>query len=584
LWLGPPERPLFAWLDVPDDGVAAVAVVICPSMGLEAAYSVRALRDLSHRLARARCATLRFDYAATGDSVGTWRDPDLVAEWLGNIRIAIDAARALGVARVGLVGLRVGATLAAAELARGGPVDDVVWWDPCATGRAFLREQIALSAIRREMAIQWGVAKKGDVADAGDEPDDGVIAAPGVVFSAATAADLRPVAISAGDGELASRELVLARKGRRLERALSERLAMPHVASSEVIGQEELFGEFPSTPGPTLDQIVSWLSPPGGPVATLAMPEPRLIATHREAGGPAVRERPLALGPLRLFGVLTEPEASLPPSAPTVVFLNIGVIPHQGPARLWVELARACAATGTARCLRVDLSGIGDSPVRPGRTEMQGFPLDALQDMADIRQAAPGESAELILMGVCSGADHAIGSALAEPVGSICIVNPAMYGMRWRDDKTAALIDGEAPPEARDRPVWGATGPLLTRVMARLAPHKSLTRWIPAPGWWVLKRWLMTGSPAGTLERLVQSGADLFIVVGRREGRRVYRGEQRRLRSLIAGDHVRMETISHLEHSLMDRTSQERVAELFVAYVTGRAVELADRRHPPAAG
>jgi hypothetical protein len=582
MWLGTPDRSLFAWLEVPDDGLVAGAVVICPTMGLEAAYSVRAVRDLSQRLARAGLAALRFDYAATGDSAGAWRDPELVAEWLGDIRIAIDAVRDLGVARVSIVGLRIGATLAAAELARGGPVDDAVLWDPCATGRAFLREQIALSALRRDLAVQWGIAEKGGPSDAAEVDDDGVIAAPGVVFSAATAADLRPVAIPPA-GALGSRELVLARKGRRLERALAERLSQPHVEATEVPGQEDLFGEDRITPGPTLDRIVTWLSEPGGPVAPLTMPEPRPLATHREPGGPAVRERPLALGPLRLFGILTEPENDLAPSAPLVLFLNVGLIAHQGPARLWVELARACASAGTARCLRVDLSGIGDSPVRPGRTEMQGFPLDALKDMTDIRRAAPGHGSALILIGVCSGADHAIGSALAEPVASICIINPAMYATQLGDDEAAEGTGGGALAEAPGHPVWGATGPLLTRVKERLAPHKGLTRWIPAPGWWVMKRWLMNGSPARTLERLVESGADLFLVVGSREGRRVYRGEQRRLRALVAGGHVHMETVPHLEHSLLDRASHERVAELFLDYVTRRAVELTDGPRSPAA-
>ena len=36
LWLGPPDRPVFAWLDLPDDDFVAGIAVICPTMGLEA--------------------------------------------------------------------------------------------------------------------------------------------------------------------------------------------------------------------------------------------------------------------------------------------------------------------------------------------------------------------------------------------------------------------------------------------------------------------------------------------------------------------------------------------------------------------
>ena len=124
------------------------------------------------------------------------------------------------------------------------------------------------------------------------------------------------------------------------------------------------------TPAPTLDRIVSWLWEPGGSPARLTIPERRATAVFRGSGRAGVRERAVELGPARLFGVLSEPEHGIEPSAPTVVFLNVGVIGHQGPGRLWVEHARAFVAAGGVRCLRADLSGIGDSPARPGRAEL----------------------------------------------------------------------------------------------------------------------------------------------------------------------------------------------------------------------
>ena len=319
--------------------------------------------------------------------MGTWSDPDLVAEWLGNIRLAIDCARSLGAERVGVVGLRLGATLAAVELARGGPVDDLVLWDPCATGKAFLREQRAMAAFRREMAVELGALPEGEVPGSGEASEDGLVEAPGIVFSAATAADLDPLAVAWSDQSPASRELVLTREERRVERAVAKRLTMPGVESSSILGQEALFAEKPATPVPTLDRIVSWFSEPGGPAVRLTMPKGPATAVHRAPGRPGVRERAVEFGPGRLFGVFSEPEDGIDSSAPTVVFLNVGLIGHQGPGRLWVELARACAAAGNVRCVRVDLSGIGDSPARPGRAELRAFPHDAPDDMDDIRRA-----------------------------------------------------------------------------------------------------------------------------------------------------------------------------------------------------
>jgi hypothetical protein len=574
LWIGTPERPLFAWLDVPDDGLVAGAAVICPSMGLEAAYSARTMRTLAHRLAGARWAALRLDYAATGDSVGSWTDPDLVDEWLGNIRFAIDSVRALGAPRVGIVGLRLGATLAAAELARGGPIDDLVLWDPCPTGKAYLREQRALYAFRRQMAVEWGIATKEEAESGGAVNDEGLVEAPGAVFSAATVAALEPVAISGGDRALASRELVLGRPDKRLGRTVEEHLKLPHVESSAMAGQDALFGELQEPPLPTLDRIVSWLSEGNGPVGSLVRPERAPSAVHRAPGRAAVRERVISIGPARLFGVVTEPEGGIDPAAPTIVFLNVGLIGHPGPGRLWVELARANAATGRVRCLRVDLSGLGDSPTRPGRQEVRALPPDAPLDLGDIHEAATAGGAPLIVMGVCSGADHAMEMALAAPVASICVINPALFFMRWGGQDDASQSEADTQSVQDEPETWGATGPLLSRAMARLEPYRRLTRYIPAPGWWIVKRWLMTSSPVRTMEHLVQTGADVLLVVGSGEARRVYRGEQHRLHTLIARGGVHLETVPDLDHSLLERTSHDRVAELFSAYVVRRVAEL----------
>jgi hypothetical protein len=571
LWIGSADRPLFAWLDVPSDGLVAGAAVICPSMGLEAAYSARTLRTLAHRLAEERWAALRLDYAATGDSVGSWTDADLVDEWLGNIRFATDALRAYGAPRVGVVGLRLGATLAAAELGHGGPVDDLVLWDPCPAGRSFLREQRALFAFRRQSAVEWGTATMEEVRRPPAATDEGFVEAPGAVFSAATAAALEPLVVAGRDRTLATRELVLHRRDKRVGRVLEERLELPHVESSAVDGQDALFGEEPETPMPTLDRIVSWLSEAGGTVGPLTVPEHPRAAVIRAPGRPEVRERAVTIGPARLFGMLSEPEEDIDPSAPTVVFLNVGLIGHQGPGRLWVELARAAAAAGSTRSLRVDLSGIGDSPARPGRAEMSSFPVDALQDMDDIRRAASADGAPLIVIGVCSGADHAMEMALAAPVASICVINPALSYVQWGEDQDATPTD-EGPGD--DRVTWGETGPLLSRALARLERFKGYTRWVPTPGWWVVKRWLLTSSPVRTMEHLVQSGVDVLVVVGSGEARRIYRGEQRRLHALVARGGVHVEAIAELDHSLLERTSHDRVAELFGAYVARRAAEL----------
>jgi hypothetical protein len=572
LWIGPPDRPLFAWLHVPEGSVVAGAAVICPSMGLEAAYSVRSLRALCIRLAHSGWAALRLDYAATGDSVGSWTEPGLVAEWLGNIRVAIDYVRELGAPRVGVVGLRLGATLAVAELERGGAVDDLVLWDACATGRAFLREQTALAAFRR--TLPWAVEQ----ADTPPAPgEQGLVEAPGIVFSATTAADLGTVAMVRNERALGSRELVLSREGRRPERALRDRLAMPHVELTQIAGQEALFDERAVVPVRTLDRIVSWFAEVDGPVGRLDLEDRLVPALHQASVRRGVSERPLDIGPGHLFGMLSEPEDGSVRPLPTVVFLNVGLIPHHGPGRLWVELARACAATGTARCLRVDLSGLGDSPTREGGSDLHHVPVSALDDLLDIYHAVAGEGSDVMVMGVCSGADHAIELGLAAPVASICVINPALSFLQWgKSDDTTSLEERSL----EEHQTWGTSGPLLSRVMASLDRYRYMVRWLPTPGWWIVKRCLMKRTPVETLEHLAQSGANVLLMLGSGETRRVYRGEQRRLNALVVGGSVSLQIVPHLDHSLLERFSHDRVAELFGAYVAGQAAGLSARAGP----
>ena len=277
-------------------------------------------------------------------------------------------------------------------------------------------------------------------------------------------------------------------------------------------------------------------------------------AVHRAVDGPGIVERPLTIGPLGLFGVLSEREDRVEAPAPTALFFNAGRIGHQGPARVWVDLARASAADGV-RCLRVDLSGLGDSPTRPGRTEGVEFPADGLEDVAQIRReitAAFGP--QILVVGLCSGGHYALESALADPVLSVCVVNPAISIYPW-----------DVQPERRFEPNEGAAildsgsaHPLISKTMAKLAPLRDAARRSPV-GWWVLKRFFVKVSPAQIFERLTQSGAQVLVVAGGTEDRRLREGQQRRFRSLTRQGSFSLEVFPDLEHSLLERSGRELV-------------------------
>lgn len=127
-FFGPPHRRLFGIISSPSEGPTSTGAVLCPPLGQEAIRAHRSLRLLSDQLARAGCATLRFDYFGTGDSLG---DPSECrpVEWLDDIRLAVQELRERSEApRIALVGLRMGGYLAAAAEARA--VAQLVLWDP----------------------------------------------------------------------------------------------------------------------------------------------------------------------------------------------------------------------------------------------------------------------------------------------------------------------------------------------------------------------------------------------------------------------------------------------------------------------
>lgn len=91
--------------------------------------------------------------------------------------------------------------------------------------------------------------------------------------------------------------------------------------------------------------------------------------------------------------------------APVVVMLNAGLLYRAEPYRLNVLVSRRLAEAGYI-CLRVDISGKGDTPSRKGLTNRESVALD----WSYIKKALNHQFGErnIIIMGLCSGADNGI--------------------------------------------------------------------------------------------------------------------------------------------------------------------------------
>jgi len=140
----------------------------------------------------------------------------------------------------------------------------------------------------------------------------------------------------------------------------------------------------------------------------------------------------------RLFGILAAPArgtqgAAADPQGRGIVLLNSGAVHHIGPNRQWVHLGRHWAAHGIT-VLRLDISGLGDSPARPGAAENVVYSAHAKSDLAaavDYLKRQHGVQ-DCRAGGLCSGAYHAFKAAVAGlPIATALVINPLTYF--WKD-------------------------------------------------------------------------------------------------------------------------------------------------------
>lgn len=123
----------------------AWGMVICDPFAEEKKCAHRALVEAARAFCAADVSCLRFDYRGTGDSPGEFVDAG-PEQWLEDIRAAVAWARAeMGLEALGLLGLRLGATMAAQLAAE---VDFLVLWEPVLDGRQFMAQNLRRSQIK----------------------------------------------------------------------------------------------------------------------------------------------------------------------------------------------------------------------------------------------------------------------------------------------------------------------------------------------------------------------------------------------------------------------------------------------------
>jgi pimeloyl-ACP methyl ester carboxylesterase len=114
------------------------AVLLCYPVGHAYMRAHWAFRRLAKMLSEAGFNAFRFDYFGTGDSAGDMLEAN-IGRWISDIRMAAQELKDIsGVQQISVVGLRLGAALAAEASKQGVIFRDLILWDPVITGKEYL--------------------------------------------------------------------------------------------------------------------------------------------------------------------------------------------------------------------------------------------------------------------------------------------------------------------------------------------------------------------------------------------------------------------------------------------------------------
>ncbi len=453
IYFGPENRRLFGWLhDVPAER-RDIGIVLCNPMGYEAICTHRTYRHFAERAASLGFPCLRFDYDGTGNSAGELLDPDRMAAWLQSIDFAIDTLKSqAALKRICLFGVRAGAALAAVAAENRKDTHALIAFAPVIKMRSYLREIRALALARPQPAPPPDVIVDPTLQEAAGFPTSEE------TRSQLSKIDLLKLAATPTNILIFNRDDLPSDDA--LARALTAKGA--HVEQQVLEGYVDMVRDAHSSQVPikSIDAAIAWLQSLSNsmPVCSRDAKERRSPAVSEElhvsadASDLAIRETATFLGENRtLFGIISEPAIPHPSSAPSdvLILLNSGTIHHIGPGRLYVSIGRLFSMRGET-VLRLDLSGVGESPARPGKQENTAYSDVAHLDIEEAIRFVVSRFGDVNvhLVGLCSGAYHGLKAAVAGlPLRSVVIINPLTF--YWKEGMSLDFSEFHVTAETR---------------------------------------------------------------------------------------------------------------------------------------
>lgn len=448
LYFGSGEYRMFGWLHgVSGEAPASLGLVICKPFGFEAMSAHLSVRAFAEAAAAVGVPALRFDYGGTGDSEDLPSAADQFEAWTQDVIAAMqELQRRTGVERICLMGIRLGALLAAIAASRSPQVSTLIAVAPVLSGRRYLRELRTFELASAQTQSALGAPTVQIQSREAELAGPGHMEVNGFFLNAKTMTSLQQIEMPALASPPLREALVIDRQDLPGAKVWSEFIASAGVQTQHIAlpGFVEMIMRPPNlttVPVAMVDAARNWLERvASSDLATARVSSPSAIGTaafppmlRLRAATPVLIEQPVVLqtNPL-LFGIVTHPpEGELRRRG--VILLNSGGDHHIGPRRFHVSLARQWARDGYV-VLRMDLSGLGDSAEQPGQPRNELFPTGAVDDIrvaVDYMRSNHGVR-ELTLAGMCSGASHAVRAGMeGVKFERVFAINPLIFF--WQD-------------------------------------------------------------------------------------------------------------------------------------------------------
>ena len=257
-----------------------------------------------------------------------------------------------------------------------------------------------------------------------------------------------------------------------------------------------------------------------------------------------------------LVGIVTKAVSPASANRPAIVILNTGIIHRVGHHRMFVTMSRALGAVGYT-VLRFDFSGIGDSFPRYDGLSL----VDAC--MAEIREALDwlerdGAASRMILIGLCSGADHAVLYGHTDPrIVGLVLMDPSIpptlrYHVHYIGRRLRRLRTWFNVLSGRSR-----TLRMLMRHMLPIAQRYPLQNRVPRQ----------------TIERhyrnSVDSGIEILAIFTEETTRQTYREQMiEALPNVSFGDRLTLEFFPGSDHTFALESDRSRLIQLILQWVS----------------